>query len=112
MLSFHEALSKLKSPSCEPCRHWFSASFIDDVEYDRLEDWYIEALAVLTVTDGTPVAGPPLPGVDIERCACWRRGDASLYAVLSWGDNTRIRILTVGVCYGDSLADGIMKPGA
>ena len=109
MLSFQEGLSKLRSSSCEPCRHWYSASFADDVEYDLLEEWYNEAVTALTITDGTPNIAPRLPGFDAERCTCWKRGEMMLYALLSWGDNTRVRILTVGLFCGDSLAEEIMR---
>lgn len=109
MSSFRETVNKLKSPDCEPCRHWFSASFIDDAEYDRLEEWYHELADALTIIDGAPMAAMQLPGVDVERSVCWKRGDKTLYAVLSWGDNTRVRILTVGLFSGVSLADEIMR---
>lgn len=110
MLSFQEVLTKLRSSTCGPCRHWYSASFVDDVEYDLLEEWYRETVAALTTTDGAPMVSPQLPGVDVERSVCWKRGDQTLYAVLSWGDNTRVRILTVGLFSGVSLADEIMRP--
>jgi hypothetical protein len=110
MLSFHESLAKLRSPKCEPCRHGFSASFLDDDEYDRLEQWYNEAVSAFTASDGTPCAAPPLPGADVERVTCWQRNDKLLYAVLSYGDNTRVRILTIGLFRDASLLEELMRP--
>lgn len=110
MLSFHESLAKLQSPKCEPCRYWFSASFLDDNDYDRLEQWYNEAVSAFATSDGQPCAAPPLPGADVERVTCWQRGNQLLYAVLSWGDNTRVRILTIGLFTDASLLEELLRP--
>jgi hypothetical protein len=97
--SFAEVLDRLRSPACGACRYEFGpASCFDDEGYGRLGALYAEAVAGLTATDGPSLEPTPtFPGVDVEQAACWRRGGGVLYALLSRGDNTRLRSLTLGL---------------
>lgn len=107
--SFIEALSQLRSPACGVCRLEIgSASCFDEEPYERLGSLYAEAVAALTATDGPPLdPTPPFPGVDVERAACWRRERGVVYVLLSWADNTRIRVLTLGLARPGTVVAGV-----
>jgi hypothetical protein len=106
--SFSDALNQLRSPACGVCRFVIgSASCFDEEPFERLGAQYAEALAALTATDGPPLEPAPVfQGVDVERAACWRREQGTLYALLSWEDNTRIRVLTAGIARQGTLGGG------
>ena len=105
---FAEVLARLRSPACGTCRHEVgTAWFLDEAEYDRLGSLFDEAVAEFTSSDGPPLDPVPrFPGLDVERAACWRRGEAVLYVVLSWGDNTRCRSLTLGLARRGTVVAG------
>jgi hypothetical protein len=98
-MTFSEIVASLQTASAGVCEHLVgSASFVDEGDYEQLGLQYDDAVAAFTRSDGTPVEPTPrFPGLDVERAACWRRGDLTLYAVLTFGDNTRIRTLTLGI---------------
>src|SRR4051794_3232768 len=106
---FAEALARLRAPECGTCRYEFGpASFTEEGEYDRLVDWYAEAVAALTAEGGPPLEPTPafVGGIDVERAACWRRPGAIAYVLLSWGDNTRYRLLTLGLARRGTVVAG------
>lgn len=107
-LPFVEAMARLRSPGCEACRYPFSASFLDEEDYARLGDWYDEAVAALTASDGPPLEPTPriAEPIDVERVACWRRPGGLAFALLSWGDNTRVRYLEIGLAARGTLFTG------
>jgi hypothetical protein len=97
---FAEALDRIRSPGCGACRFRFDpASFMDEDDYARLGRWYAEAVAALSATDGPPLDPPPRVAepVAVDRVACWRRPGGMAFALLWWGDNTRVRYLEIGV---------------
>jgi hypothetical protein len=99
-VSFAEALARLRSPACGTCRYRFApASFLDEVDYARLGDWYGEAVAALTADYGPALDPPPRVAepIDVERVACWRRPGGIVFVLLWLGDNTRVRYLELGL---------------
>jgi hypothetical protein len=64
-------------------------------------------VAGLAAMDGPPLEPTPaFPGAHVDRAACWRRERGMLYALLSWEDNTRIRILTLGLARRGTVVAG------
>jgi hypothetical protein len=97
--SLTEVLTAVQSPGAGPCLFRFSASAFDDDDYDRLGAWYDEAAATLAGTFGPPLEPCPrvIEPIDVERVACWRRPGGFAFVLLWWGDNTRVRLLEVGL---------------
>ena len=109
-----DVLARLSEPGCGVCRYEFGpVSCFDDEPYERLGAMFAEAVAALTASDGPPLAPTPsFPGVDVERAACWRRGAGVVYALLSWGDNTRYRHFAVGFARRGTVVAGCWGTGA
>lgn len=105
---FPEALDRLRSPGCGVGAYDFGpASCFDEEAYERLGVMFDEAVAAFTACEGTPLQPTPtFPDKHVERAACWRRGDRMLYAVLSWEDNTRYRLLTLGLARRGTVVAG------
>ncbi len=98
-MTLQEVLSQLQRRESGVCQHRIGwASFLDEDDYDQLGRQFDEAVAAFTASDGEPVdATPRFPGEDVERAACWKRGAMTLYVLLAFEDNTRIRTLTIGL---------------
>jgi hypothetical protein len=109
--SFHQVLNQLLSPACGVCRHHIAtASCFDEIGYDQLGAWFDEAVVALNGVYGMPIQPQPsFPGEDVERAACWRVRDRVVYALLSWGDNTRNRTLTLGIAARGTVVSGCWK---
>lgn len=98
---FSTALSELQAGRTGACKHLVgSAWFLDEEDYDRLGQQFDEAVAAFTASDGEPIQPTPrFPGQDVDKAKCWRRGVMILYVALTFGDNTRIRMLTIGLAH-------------
>lgn len=100
-MTFSTTLSELRAGRTGACKHLVgSASFLDEEEYDQLEQQFDEAVLAFSASDGEPIQPTPrFPGQDVEKAKCWRRGAMILYVVLTFGDNTRMRMLTIGLAH-------------
>lgn len=108
---FRLVLAKLLSPACAVGRHRIAtASCFDEAEYHQLGAWFDEAVAALTAVYGPSITPQPaFPGEEVECAACWRDTDRVLYTLLSWGDNTRYRTLTLGVAARGTVVAGCWR---
>lgn len=100
-MTLSTALSELQAGRTAACKYLVSSAwFLDEAEYDQLGQQFDEAVAAFTVSDGEPIQPTPrFPGQDVEQAKCWRRGAMILYVALTFGDNTRIRMLTIGLAH-------------
>lgn len=99
VVPFADALGRLLAPGVGRCVFRYSAGFLDEDEYTRLGSWYDETVAALTAAFGPPLDPAPqvVEPIDVERVACWRRPNGIAFAMLWFGDNTRVRILELGL---------------
>lgn len=106
---FHQQLAELITAQSPPYQHRVAAGFLDEEDYTRLKSWYHDAVSILTQAFGTPLQAPcrVLDPIDVEHVTCWHRPAGIAYIMLWWGDNTRVRILELGlVTPGERFAPG------
>lgn len=98
-MSFDEILARLSGGRSGTCRYQIgSAWFGDEQVYDRLGEQYARAVSELSAVFGEPISGKCVfPGIDVEQVSCWNHAGKIVYAMLSFEDSTRIRVLTLGV---------------
>ncbi len=100
-LSLAEVLPLLQSGVFKRCEyHVGSAFFVDDEKnWAKLDLEFAESTRALNATYGEPEREEYVyPGEDVSRLACWKIPGGFVYVMLSYQDNTRIRILTLGMC--------------
>lgn len=95
-----DLLEGLSSASPDCGRHSLGyASAFDEEEYERQGTLFADAVKAFTVAHGEPLAdGFVLPGCHVDRAVFWGLDGKTLYALLEYHDNTRIRELALGVC--------------
>lgn len=96
------------SPNCPVCRFEVGmASCFDEEDYDQLGEQYDEAVANLTNRYGLPIAPTPtFLETDLDKATCWKVDQGVVYAMLDFGDNTRIRMLTLGLARPGTVVSG------
>lgn len=97
--SLQDALAAVQADGATPCLFQFSASAFDEEEYDQLSVDYDRAVEALRRSFGPPLNDPPpiVEPIDVEKVSCWRRPAGMAFVLLWWGDNTRVRLLEVGI---------------
>lgn len=104
--SASEIIASLAAGIPGKCQHVVgSAWFDDDHEWSELGAHFDAAVREFTAAHGPPSPQSYFfPGVDVERLICWEHGELVLYALLEYQDNTRERMLTLGVTDRGSLS--------
>jgi hypothetical protein len=97
--SLQDALAAVLADGAVPCLFRFSASAFDQEEYDQLGVDYDRAVEALWRVFGPPLKDPPpiVEPIDLEKVTCWQRSAGMVFVLLWWGDNTRVRLLEVGI---------------
>ena len=106
MPSFEEALVIVQTPATGADLYRASASCFDEEdEYDRLGEQYEQAVATLHAAFGPPIEPWPRVNepIDVEKLTCWHRPAGIVYVMLWFGDNTRIRVLEIGLVKRDTM---------
>lgn len=106
--AFRTALSELAADTTTICRHEFGpVSFLDEEQYDQLGELYAEAVTVLEAKHGEPIKPTPdFQAEDVERATCWLIISGIVYVLLSFRDNTRQRVLILGVARQGTIVTG------
>jgi len=97
--SLQDALAAVQADGATPCLFRFFASAFDEEEYDQLGVDYDRAVEALRRSFGPPLNDPPpiVEPIDVEKVTCWQRPAGMAFVLLWWGDNTRVRLLDVGI---------------
>ncbi len=101
-----DLITRLSAASPDCGRHSLGyASAFDEAECERQDALFADVVKAFTAAHGEPLAeGFVLPGCHVERAVFWSLDGKTIYALLEYHDNTRIRELVLGVCRDGELA--------